>query len=80
MRTVCLLTTEANELMTPVHNRMPVIVGRDDWAMWLADPAENVAALLRPCASEALQAWPVDRRVSRSDEEDAGLIVPVDHG
>lgn len=79
VRTVCLLTTEANELMAPVHNRMPVIVGQDDWAAWLADPAEKVAALLRPCSSGVLQARPVDRRVSRSGEEGAGLIAPVDH-
>lgn len=76
MRTVCLLTTEANELMAPVHNRMPVIVGQDDWAAWLADPAEAVTKLLRPCASEGMQAWPVGRRVSRSSEDDVTLVAP----
>jgi putative SOS response-associated peptidase YedK len=77
VRTVCLLTTQANALMAPVHQRMPVIVGKDDWAAWLADPAEQVVALLRPCAGEDLQAWPVDRRVSRGDEEGAGLSAPT---
>ena len=76
VRTVCLLTTEANELMAPVHERMPVIVGRDDWTAWLGESAEDITALLRPCAREELQAWPVDRRVSRSDEEGAALIAP----
>ena len=76
VRTVCLLTTQANALMAPVHERMPVIVGQNDRAAWLADPAETVTALLRPYAGEDLQSWPVDRRVSRSDEDDAALIAP----
>ena len=77
VRTVCLLTTQANALMAPVHERMPVIVGQDDWAAWLADPAGTVTALLRPYAGEDLQSWPVDRRVSRRDEEGAALIASV---
>lgn len=77
VRTVCLLTTEANELMAPVHERMPVIVGEENWAAWLGDPVENVMALLRPCASDDLQTWTVDRRVSRSTEDDAGLVAPI---
>ena len=78
VRTVCLLTTEANELMVPVHDRMPVIVGREHWAAWLGDPAENVMALMKPCAGSDLQAWAVDRRVSRAAEDDATLIAPIE--
>lgn len=78
VRTVCLLTTEANELMAPVHERMPVIVGKEHWSAWLGDPVENVMVLLQPCASADLQAWAVDRRVSRSTEDDAVLIAPTE--
>ena len=78
VRTVCLLTTEANELMAPVHDRMPVIVGKNDWAAWLGDPVENVMALMKPCARSDLQAWPVDRRVSRATEDEATLIAPIE--
>jgi len=37
VETVALLTTEANEVVRPVHDRMPVIVPREAWAAWLAD-------------------------------------------
>ena len=80
VRTVCLLTTQANELMAPVHDRMPVVVGKEHWTGWLGDPIENVMMLLKPCASTDLQAWAVDRRVSRAAEDDAGLIAPIERG
>jgi putative SOS response-associated peptidase YedK len=45
------LTTDANELMRPIHGRMPVIVPPDQYGLWL-DPrcqdAEKLAKLLRP--------------------------------
>lgn len=78
VRTVCLLTTKANDLMASVHERMPVIVGREHWAAWLGDPVENVMAFTKPCASSELQAWAVNRRVSRSTEDDAGLVAPME--
>jgi putative SOS response-associated peptidase YedK len=56
------LTTEANELVRPVHDRMPVILPERHWAAWL-DPAWQDAAalapLLRPFPSDALRAYPV---------------------
>lgn len=78
VRTVCLLTTQANALMAPIHERMPVIVAREHWAAWLAEPPEQVMPLLAACANDQLQAWPVDRRVGRALADDAALIVPLD--
>ena len=80
VRTACILTTQANALMAPVHDRMPVIVGKEHWGAWLGDPVENVVALMKPCASENLQAWAVDRRVGRSGEDDAALVVSIERG
>ncbi len=77
VRTTCIITTAANELMAPVHDRMPVIVGETDWQRWLASPPEEVADLIRPCTGADLQAWPVDRRVSRTGQDDERLITPL---
>lgn len=77
VRTACIITTAANDLMAPVHDRMPVIIEAADWKRWLASPAEEVADLIHPYAGNDLQAWPVERRVSRTGEDDAGLIAPV---
>ena len=44
---------------------------------WLGAPAENVKSVIRPSDANDLQAWPVERRVSRTGEEDEGLIAPL---
>jgi putative SOS response-associated peptidase YedK len=42
-----LLTTEANEVVRPVHHRMPLILPREEWGLWL-DPEVSDAARLQP--------------------------------
>lgn len=62
-----ILTTEANELMRPIHDRMPVIVDAKDYDLWL-DPAvqkpEPLQQLLRSYRSEAMTAYPVSTQVN----------------
>jgi len=59
-----ILTTEANDRVRPLHDRMPVILSPDDYGTWL-DPslqdAERLTALLRPAPAEALVADPASR-------------------
>lgn len=77
LRTACIITTGPNETMAPIHDRMPVIVPRERWGDWLAGPAEAVAELIAPYRAEAMQAWPVSRRVSRTQDDDAALTEPL---
>ena len=55
LRTVCIITTEANEVMRPIHDRMPVIVKREDWDEWLTGSVENAEMLIKSSASTELQ-------------------------
>jgi putative SOS response-associated peptidase YedK len=77
LRTCAVITTGPNAVMAPVHDRMPVIIAPEHWEDWLAAPADAVEALLAPYPAEAMQAWKVGRRVSRTTEDDAGLIEPL---
>ena len=70
------MTTRPNTFMTPIHNRMPVILGADDHDRWLdldIDPGE----LLKPCPSDWLEAYPVDPRIGNVRNNDAGLLEPL---
>lgn len=72
LQTTTLITTEANEFMTPLHHRMPVILESNTAGEWLAGSDElldDVAAITPP-----LQAWPVDRRVNNARNEGEELI------
>lgn len=77
LRTVCLITTAANAEMSPVHDRMPMIVAPEHWDAWLTAPAADVVSLMRPCPNGALQLWPVDRRINASGADGSDLIQPL---
>jgi putative SOS response-associated peptidase YedK len=68
-----LIVTGANALARQVHDRMPVLLARADFAAWLGGTAG--VELLRPAAEDTLRLWPVSKRVNstRTDDEDATL-------
>jgi putative SOS response-associated peptidase YedK len=61
-----IITTDPNELMAPIHNRMPVILETQDYSTWL-DPEEvpdNLKGLLRPFDAQLMDANPVSTYVN----------------
>jgi putative SOS response-associated peptidase YedK len=80
LRTFTIITTEANDLIAPVHDRMPVILGFEDWPKWLSEEPVNenaLKALLRPFPGERLALWAVDRKVGNVKNEGPELIERV---
>ncbi len=75
-----ILTTRANLLMKPIHHRMPVIVGRADWKLWL-DVAEarsdRLRELLNPADNTELIAFPVSQAVNNTNNDGPDLVEPV---
>ena len=80
LRTVCIITTGANALMAPIHDRMPVIIRPENWQDWLVEPVDQAEPLVAAYPETEMQAWPVDRRVSRTAEDDARLVAPIAAG
>ena len=75
-----LLTTVANELVRPIHDRMPAILAAADYAQWLdaaVEEPKRLASLLGPYASEAMAAFPVGPRVNSPANDDPGCIEPA---
>ena len=60
-----IITTEANEVVRPVHERMPVILSKERWADWLeAQSTEDLLMMLRPLPPEQLDGIPVNPEVN----------------
>jgi putative SOS response-associated peptidase YedK len=75
-----IVTTEASDLLAPVHDRMPVAVARADHDRWL-DPATTTAALAELAArGPELEAWAVGKAVNDPHNDDERLIEPVRAG
>lgn len=77
--TFTIITAAANTDIRPLHHRMPVVVDRTDFDVWLDDTsdAETLAALLRPAPQGMFAAHAVSRRVNRATEEGPQLVAPV---
>lgn len=69
-----ILTTEANDALRPIHHRMPVILPRESYAQWLAEPAQD---LLKPWAGPALEAFKVSRHVNNARNDDPDCLEPL---
>ena len=75
-----ILTTEANEVLRPVHDRMPVILHPDDYSLWLdGDERERalLGELLRPYPAEEMVGYPVSTLVNSPGNKGSGLIEEV---
>jgi putative SOS response-associated peptidase YedK len=78
--TFTVITTAANDLLRPIHPRMPAIVAREAWDRWL-DPAngdvDGLRALLVPWPTDDLAAYPVGRRVKDARNDGPELLRPL---
>jgi putative SOS response-associated peptidase YedK len=80
LRSFAIVTTAANELLAPVHDRMPVILGPENWPLWLGEAPASPArlkALLVPYPPDDMVIWPVDGRVGNVKNNDPSLIEPI---
>jgi putative SOS response-associated peptidase YedK len=81
LETFTILTTDPNELMEPIYNRMPVILEPGNYERWLdsgghnsGDSVRPPVDLLRPFPAEKMVAWPVSDRVGNVRNNDAQLL------
>ena len=77
--TCTIITTTPNELMAPIHDRMPVILDPADYPRWLDrdTPAADVAGLLRPYPPDAMEARPVSTKVNSPRNDDEECVKPL---
>jgi len=78
--TAAIVTTDANGLLSGIHDRMPVVLDQDGIARWLAvDQVRDTVAmeLVRPCPDDWLEAFPVGPRVNKVANDDPDLQSPL---
>ena len=81
IRTCSILTTVPNAVTATVHDRMPVILDRESYDLWLDPGMQNVAAiseLLKPCDARLMRCYPVSSRVNNVLHDDAECSRPME--
>jgi putative SOS response-associated peptidase YedK len=80
LQSATIITTEPNDLVAPLHNRMPVILPEDSYQDWLA-PGEIASAelqpLLKPYPADGMEAYPVSKLVNSPANDRPEAIHPV---
>jgi putative SOS response-associated peptidase YedK len=74
-----LITTDANDIVRPIHDRMPVILQRQDYEKWLDLETQDTMALrklLQPYPGEAMMAYPVSSFVNNPKNEASRCVDP----
>jgi putative SOS response-associated peptidase YedK len=82
IKTCSILTTTPNAVTSDVHDRMPVILRKDDHDVWL-DPGMNdvdtVSELLKPCDARLMRCYPVSTRINHvaNDDEECSCRIEI---
>jgi putative SOS response-associated peptidase YedK len=78
VETVTIITTNANELVGQVHDRMPLIIQPGDYGAWLDASNPKGDELLKPFPSGLMRYYPVSTRVNKVSNDDAECLEPVE--
>jgi putative SOS response-associated peptidase YedK len=81
LRSCSIVTTNANNTLAPLHDRMPVVLEERDWDRWLDPDSGDVDAfahLLQPASDDLLVAYPVGTAVNSADNDGPGLVERVE--
>ena len=76
-----ILTTNANEVVAPIHKRMPVILEAENHGRWLNPTFEDTGALtelLAPASEDVLETFPVSTYVNNPGNEGPECVAPID--
>ncbi len=78
LRSFSIITTEPNELMRPLHNRMPVILTKENERRWLQDiDTQEAQTMLEPYPFDDLEAYPISTLVNSPRNNSEDIINPL---
>lgn len=75
--TVAMVTCAANDPMSKIHHRMPVVIEEGDWALWLGETAGKAAPLMTQAGADVLDWFRVSDAVNSNRATGAELVQPV---
>jgi putative SOS response-associated peptidase YedK len=78
VRTFAIITTEANDLLREIHDRMPVIIPPEAYDRWLCCIEPDPRDLLVPYPAGVMRMWPISTRVNKPDNDDPSILEPLE--
>ncbi len=75
--TAAIVTCAANETLSPLHHRMPVVIPPEHFGLWLGEEGKGAARLMRPAPEAFFKFHPVDRAVNAARHDTPDLMAPI---
>ncbi len=79
VRIFSLTTTDANELVAQIHNRMPLIVAPKDYVRWLSHEPD-LRDLMVPFPAVPMRMWSISTRVNKPENDEPSILEPIELG
>ena len=76
LQTFATITTDANRQLASIQDRMPVIIEREDWPLWLGEAEGDPRSLLRAAPEDVLRVWQVGKAVGNFRNDGPELLEP----
>jgi putative SOS response-associated peptidase YedK len=77
LQTFATITTDANRQLSTIQDRMPVIIERNDWPLWLGETEGDPGKLLRTLLENVLRVWPIGKAVGNVRKDGPELLEPT---
>jgi putative SOS response-associated peptidase YedK len=77
VRTFAIITTDANELVAEIHDRMPLIPAPTHYARWLSDETDP-GDPMKPFPADPMRMWPISMRVNKPENDDPSIVEPIE--
>jgi putative SOS response-associated peptidase YedK len=77
LTTCAIVTTGANDAMSKIHHRIPVILTEQDWPLWLGEIGKGAATLMKSAPEDALLFHRVSTMVNSNRATGAELLDPI---
>lgn len=76
--TTAIVTCAANQALSKLHHRMPVVLAPEDWGLWLGEEGKGAATLMQPAPEDVLDYHRVSTAVNSMKARGPELLEPVE--
>ena len=77
IKTCAIVTTASNSNLSKIHHRLPLVLERSDWGLWLGEEGHGASVLMKPTDDATLRAYRVSKNINSNRSSGPDLISPI---
>ena len=77
IKTCAIVTTASNTKLSRIHHRLPLVLERSNWGLWLGEEGHGASVLMKPTEDETLNAYRVSKNINSNRSSGPDLISPI---